>query len=97
MFDDEQATVDAILERTRAGGVTVNDTILHIAQHHLPFGGVGASGMGAYHGEQGFLTFSRMTPVFRQARWNAVGLLDPPYRRTFRRLLELLLGRRQIR
>ncbi len=97
VFDDEQATVDAILERTRAGGVTVNDTILHIAQHHLPFGGVGASGMGAYHGEQGFLTFSRMTPVFRQARWNAVGLLDPPYRRTFRRLLELLLGRRQIR
>jgi len=91
VFDEDRATVEAVLARTLAGGVTVNDTILHIAQHALPFGGVGASGMGAYHGEEGFRTFSRIKPVFRQARWNTVGLLNPPYRGTFRRLLGLLL------
>jgi coniferyl-aldehyde dehydrogenase len=93
VFDDNRATIDHVLARTHAGGVSVNDTILHIAQHDLPFGGVGASGMGAYHGEDGFRTFSRMTPVFRQARVNLVGLLNPPYRDTFRRMLRILLGR----
>jgi len=90
VFDENSAAVDRILERTKAGGVTVNDTILHIAQHGLPFGGVGASGMGVYHGEAGFRTFSRMQPVMRQARWNAVGLLNPPYGRTFARLMKIL-------
>ena len=93
VFEEDRATIDTILERTRAGGVSVNDTILHIAQHHLPFGGVGASGMGAYHGEDGFRTFSHMKPVFRQARWNSTGLMNPPYGATFRRLLKFLLGR----
>ncbi|MBA8886203.1 coniferyl-aldehyde dehydrogenase [Dokdonella fugitiva] len=92
VFDDRRAVVERVLDATLAGGVSVNDTILHIAQHHLPFGGVGASGMGAYHGEDGFRTFSRMKPVFRQARWNLVGLLNPPYRTTFRRMLRMLLG-----
>ncbi len=92
VFDDDRATVDTVLKRTSAGGVTVNDTILHIAQHDLPFGGVGASGMGAYHGEDGFRTFSRMKPIFRQARWNTVGLLNPPYRDVFRRMLKILVG-----
>jgi len=48
---------DTVLQRTRSGGVTVNDTLLHVACEGLPFGGVGASGMGSYHGEAGFLTF----------------------------------------
>ncbi len=93
VFDDDRATIDTVLARTRAGGVTVNDTILHIAQHHLPFGGVGTSGMGAYHGEDGFRTFSHMKPVFHQARWNSTALMNPPYGATFRRLLKILLGR----
>ena len=76
-----------------AGGVSVNDTLFHIAQHDLPFGGVGASGMGDYHGESGFRTFSHMKPVFRQARLNGVGLLNPPYGARFRRMLALLLKR----
>jgi coniferyl-aldehyde dehydrogenase len=90
-FEDDRATLNRILERTQAGGVTVNDTILHIAQHNLPFGGVGASGMGSYHGEAGFRTFSRMKPIMRQARVNAVSLLNPPYGKSFARLLKLLL------
>lgn len=93
VFDDDRGTVERVLSRTQAGGVSVNDTILHIAQHHLPFGGIGPSGIGAYHGEDGFRTFSHMKPVFRQARFNAVGLLNPPYRDTFRRMLRVLLGR----
>lgn len=93
VFDENRATIDRILEHTHAGGITVNDTIFHIAQHDLPFGGVGASGMGVYHGEAGFRTFSRMQPVMVQARWNAVGLLSPPYGRTFARLLKILIGR----
>ncbi|MEO5625580.1 MAG: coniferyl aldehyde dehydrogenase, partial [Dokdonella sp.] len=77
VFDEDRATIEKVLAETQAGGVSVNDTILHIAQHDLPFGGVGASGMGAYHGEDGFRTFSRMKPVFHQARLNFVGLLNP--------------------
>jgi coniferyl-aldehyde dehydrogenase len=93
VFEERRSTIDEILRRTQAGGVTVNDTILHIAQHSLPFGGAGASGMGAYHGEAGFRTFSRMKPVMHQARFNAVGLFNPPYAETFRRLLKLILRR----
>jgi coniferyl-aldehyde dehydrogenase len=93
VFEERRSTIDEILQRTQVGGVTINDTILHIAQHRLPFGGAGASGMGVYHGEAGFRTFSRMKPVMRQARLNAVGLLNPPYGAAFRHVLKLLLRR----
>ncbi|MDO1529993.1 coniferyl aldehyde dehydrogenase [Fulvimonas sp. R45] len=93
LFETDRARIDAVLARTHAGGVTVNDTLYHIAQHELPFGGVGASGMGGYHGEAGFRTFSHLKPVFRQARWNGAGLLNPPYGKRFRRMLGLLLRR----
>jgi coniferyl-aldehyde dehydrogenase len=93
LFEQDPASVDTVLARTQAGGVSVNDTLYHIAQHGLPFGGVGASGMGGYHGEAGFRTFSHMKPVFRQARFNGAGLLNPPYGARFRRMLALLLGR----
>jgi coniferyl-aldehyde dehydrogenase len=93
LFEHDAARVDDVLARTHAGGVSLNDTLYHIAQHDLPFGGVGPSGMGGYHGEAGFRTFSHFKPVFRQSRWNGAGLLKPPYGARFRRLLELLLRR----
>ena len=93
LFAQDRELVERVLARTHAGGVCINDTLLHVAQHGLPFGGVGASGMGAYHGEHGFRRFSHLEPVFRQARWNAVGLLNPPFGPVFRRLLEILLRR----
>ncbi|MGA7964424.1 MAG: coniferyl aldehyde dehydrogenase [Gammaproteobacteria bacterium] len=93
LFDDNQARLRRTLERTRAGGVTINDTLCHITQSHLPFGGVGPSGMGSYHGETGFRTFSRMTPVFRQSRLSGFPLLSPPYGARFRYMLRWLLGR----
>ena len=93
LFDDDAARRRRTLEQLTAGGVTINDTLFHIAQHHLPFGGVGPSGMGAYHGETGFRTFSRMQPVLHQSRLSGTRLLNPPYGRRFRQMLRLLLGR----
>ncbi|HRQ66757.1 MAG TPA: coniferyl aldehyde dehydrogenase [Xanthomonadaceae bacterium] len=80
-FDDDRARTRDVLERTWAGGVTVNDCMMHVAPPNLPFGGIGASGMGAYHGEAGFRTFSKMKPVFYQTKWNAMRLFVPPYRK----------------
>jgi coniferyl-aldehyde dehydrogenase len=93
LFEHDRRLIDEVLARTTAGGVSINDTLYHIAQHGLPFGGVGASGMGGYHGEAGFRTFSHLKPVFHQARLNGAGLLNPPYGGRFRRMLDLLLRR----
>jgi coniferyl-aldehyde dehydrogenase len=89
-FDRDRARTDHALQLLPAGGVTVNDTLLHIAQDSLPFGGVGASGMGHYHGQWGFDTFSKLKPVFRQSRFNGMTLFLPPYRPLMRRLLALM-------
>jgi coniferyl-aldehyde dehydrogenase len=62
-----------------SGGVSVNDCLFHVAQHDLPFGGVGPSGMGHYHGYEGFVACSKMRPVFYQAGWTAMKYLRPPY------------------
>ncbi|HKU86683.1 MAG TPA: coniferyl aldehyde dehydrogenase [Casimicrobiaceae bacterium] len=78
------------LRETLAGGVTVNDTLLHFAHPGLPFGGVGASGSGVYHGEYGFATFSSAKPVYFQARYAPTRLLQPPYGAMFERVLTLL-------
>jgi coniferyl-aldehyde dehydrogenase len=71
-----------VLERTTSGDVTINDTLMHYVQNDLPFGGVGPSGLGAYHGHEGFKTLSHAKGVFEQARWNFGYLLRPPFRRT---------------
>jgi coniferyl-aldehyde dehydrogenase len=89
-FGRDRSRCERVLRETLAGGVTVNDTLWHFAHEGLPFGGVGASGIGAYHGEHGFATFSHAKPVFRQSRYAAARLLYPPYGRTFERVLALL-------
>ena len=92
-FDRNSKRVASVLARTTSGGVTVNDTILHIAQNDLPFGGVGPSGMGSYHGFDGFLTFSKKKGVFLQSRFSTLGLLRPPYGELARRVGDFLIGR----
>jgi coniferyl-aldehyde dehydrogenase len=92
-FDNNSKRVESVLARTTSGGVTVNDTILHIAQNDLPFGGVGASGMGSYHGFDGFLTFSKKKGVFLQSRFTTLGLLRPPYGALARRVTDFLIGK----
>jgi coniferyl-aldehyde dehydrogenase len=78
-----------ILERTTSGNVTINDTLLHYAIDDLPFGGVGASGIGAYHGEEGFKGLSHTKGVFEQAKWSPAALLRPP----FGRVADVVLAR----
>jgi uncharacterized protein YndB with AHSA1/START domain len=68
-----------VLTRTTSGGVTINGTLLHYVQDDLPFGGVGASGLGLYHGIEGFRTFSHQKAVFDVGRWNGGALLRPPF------------------
>jgi len=92
-FDRNSKRVEAVLARTTSGGVTVNDTLFHIAQNDLPFGGVGPSGMGSYHGFDGFLTFSKKKGVFLQSRFTTLGLLRPPYGELARRVSDFLIGR----
>ncbi|HVI24918.1 MAG TPA: coniferyl aldehyde dehydrogenase [Xanthomonadaceae bacterium] len=89
-FSGDRATVERILAGTVAGGVTVNDTLWHFGVQALPFGGVGASGMGALHGKAGFDTFSKQLPVLRQARRPATDWLVPPYRGRVDRLIRWL-------
>jgi len=78
-----------VLERTTSGGVTVNDVIMHVSMEDLPFGGVGPAGMGAYHGIDGFRTFSHAKAVYRQSRFDVAGLagLRPPYGEKLRAMM----------
>jgi len=89
-FTDDAATREVLLAQVIAGGVTVNDTLLHVAAADLPFGGVGDSGMGAYHGRAGFDRLSHLMPVLAQGRLSGAGLLAPPYGRRFRWLMRAM-------
>ncbi|MDB5766989.1 MAG: Aldehyde dehydrogenase [Collimonas fungivorans] len=91
LFEKNRANIDQVMRNTVAGGVSINDTLLHIAQDDLPFGGVGASGMGAYHGEYGFQTLSKMKPIFHQSAINGLSLFKPPYGKTFQMMMKLLV------
>jgi coniferyl-aldehyde dehydrogenase len=91
LFEHSPAAVNQVMRETVSGGVSLNETLMHIACGSLPFGGVGASGMGAYHGREGFAAFSQMKPVFSQSRLNARGLLAPPYGRSFAALIKVML------
>jgi coniferyl-aldehyde dehydrogenase len=89
-FDNDAQRADWALKQTHVGGACVNETLMHIAQEELPFGGVGPSGMGHYHGRWGFDTFSKLTPVFRQSRFNGMNLFMPPYRPVVAKMLRLM-------
>jgi coniferyl-aldehyde dehydrogenase len=89
-FGQNSAARDQVLAGTIAGGVSINDTLLHIAQEGLPFGGVGASGQGHYHGEFGFRQFSKEKPVFIQSRFSGGGIIRPPYKPSIERVLSWL-------
>ena len=92
-FGRNTAHRDQVLAQTQSGGVSTNDTLVHLAQDGLPVGGVGPSGQGHYHGEWGFRRFSLEKPVFVQSRWSGGGLVYPPYTPRIQKLLRWL-GRR---
>ena len=91
VFAEKKSVVDAVLARTTAGGVTVNGTLMHLTSPHLPFGGIGESGMGAYHGESGVRLFQHMKPVLARGTRMDPSLAYPPYTerkaKLFRRFL----------
>jgi coniferyl-aldehyde dehydrogenase len=89
-FGTDDAARDEVLARTVSGGVTINDCLVHFAQANQPMGGVGASGTGAYHGEWGFRTFSKLKPVFYRSPYNRFADLYPPYGAKIKRLGKLL-------
>jgi coniferyl-aldehyde dehydrogenase len=89
-FSHDAATVQRLLDHVMSGGVSVNDALFHVGQHDLPFGGVGESGMGHYHGREGFETFSKLRPVFHQARFTTLKFLRPPYGKLADRVLAFL-------
>lgn len=89
-FSHNKKVVAELLDRVMSGGVSVNDALFHVAQHDLPFGGVGESGMGHYHGYEGFVTFSKMRPIFKQASFSAVKFLWPPYGKFASKYLDFL-------
>jgi coniferyl-aldehyde dehydrogenase len=99
-FDGDKARIRKVLEQTTSGGATVNDCIFHFVQHRLPFGGVGPSGMGSYHGFDGFETFSKKKGVFHQSAL-AGSVLDrlfkPPYTPRTDRVIRFLMGRSRAR
>ncbi|WP_095109118.1 coniferyl aldehyde dehydrogenase [Pseudomonas sp. Irchel 3E20] len=92
-FGYDKAEQQRVLQETHSGGVCLNDTLLHVAQDDLPFGGIGPSGMGQYHGHEGFLTFSKAKGVLVKQRLNAARLIYPPYGTAIQKLIHKLFIR----
>ncbi|MGB5547149.1 MAG: aldehyde dehydrogenase family protein, partial [Polyangiales bacterium] len=91
VFTKDRARKDKLLYSTISGGVTINNCIIHVAQHDMPFGGVGASGIGHYHGYEGFVEFSKMRPVFTNPRFSLLNLFYPPYTGKQERLIDMTI------
>ncbi len=96
LFSNDRAVQQRMIYQTMSGGVGINDCAVHVAQHDLPFGGVGNSGMGQYHAYEGFLEFSKLRPIFTQAPRSAVAFMYPPYGRTFERVFGWMMRLRRL-
>ena len=83
-FGEDNTEKNRVINETTAGGVTVNDTVFHVAQEDLPFGGIGPSGMGSYHGLDGFKTFSHAKAIHHQTGLEIIKMLRPPYKNMFK-------------
>lgn len=92
-FGYNKSEQQRVIENTHSGGVSINETLLHVAIDDLPFGGVGHSGMGHYHGHEGFMTFSQAKGVLVKQRWNSSQAIYPPYGRKLVRLIQKLFIR----
>jgi coniferyl-aldehyde dehydrogenase len=92
-FGYDKAEQQRVLEHTHSGGACMNDTLLHVAQDDMPFGGIGPSGMGHYHGHEGFLTFSKAKGVLVKQRFNAARVIYPPYGKALQKLVYRLFIR----
>jgi coniferyl-aldehyde dehydrogenase len=93
MFTNDKKIQTEILRNTISGGVTINDVLFHVGQHDIPFGGVGESGMGHYHGKEGFDSLSKMRPVMKQFSHPATKLFYAPYSGLAKRIIKLMINR----
>lgn len=89
----DPALQSRLVRETHAGGMAINECLFQVAADDAPFGGIGPSGMGHYHGHEGFLTFSKAKTVLRRGRFSAGTLIHPPYRRWYQRLMMALFLR----
>ncbi|MBV9331620.1 MAG: coniferyl aldehyde dehydrogenase, partial [Alphaproteobacteria bacterium] len=87
-FGADSAEQEKVLTRTTSGGVSINDVVMHVSMEDLPFGGIGPSGMGAYHGIDGFRTFSHAKAVFRQTGRDLTAMMRPPYGAAIGKMLD---------
>ncbi|MCF5293729.1 aldehyde dehydrogenase family protein, partial [Pseudomonas syringae] len=92
-FSNDQTSVERVLNRTQSGGVTINGTMLHATQDDLPFGGVGDSGTGAYHGYEGFVRLSHARGVLKLGRFNMSDKVSAPYGRLTRLVTRFMIGK----
>mgnify|MGYP003116167488 CR=1 FL=1 len=92
VYTKSKATAQNFLDKTMSGGVGVNVPMLHLSVEDLPFGGTGASGYGAYHGEEGFRTFCHERSVFHAPVWHPIRLMAPPYGKLFEFFKKLQAG-----
>lgn len=91
VFTNDKSVEEKLLYNTISGGVTINNCMMHVAQHDMPFGGVGASGIGHYHGFEGFQEFSKMRPVFTNPKISVLEMFYPPYKPFQDRVLKFML------
>ena len=91
LFTNDRTVQDRVVYGTISGGVTINNCMMHIAQHDMPFGGVGASGIGHYHAKEGFLEFSKVRPVHTNPRWSMQHQTYPPYNKSHTRMFDFLM------
>ena len=90
-FGSSRKEQDYVIKNTRSGGVTINDVMFHLMQSELPFGGVGPSGNGHYHGYEGFLNFSNLRSIYYQTKVDTIfGILRPPRKKSFEILSKIM-------
>ena len=91
LFSKDKKVQDYVVKNTLSGGVCLNECVMHAAQHDMPFGGIGNSGMGQYHGREGFNELSKLRPIFHQASHPTSPLLYPPYGKTWSYVYSLMI------
>ena len=90
-FDYDERRADFVLRNTQSGGFSVNDVITHVAEEDLPFGGVGHSGMGKYHGREGFMAMSNARSVLMKPKFWTMRFLAPPFKSPLHKLVEKVM------
>ncbi len=91
LFTNDKELERKVTYNTLSGGMCINDAVFHVAQHDMPFGGIGNSGMGHYHAREGFIEFSKMRPIFKQARRSSILAMAPPYGKTFEMMYKSMI------